>query len=223
MRGLAPQLPLRCQRLFELGEKKDRLRSLKTGVYGGQSVMGMASSSNETERVGILVGGGPAPGINGTIGAVTLEAANRGVGIYDGFSHLMAGRIDRIKMLDHDDVSRTHFEGGSILATSRANPTQNAADLERVIGALKAIGIRYLVTIGGDDTMYAASQVAKASAGQIRVCHVPKTIDNDLPLPGETPTFGFETAVYFSGMLIDARRNRGRKRFLGISYGSTPR
>jgi Phosphofructokinase len=42
--------------------------------------------------------------------------------------------------------------------------------------------------------MYAASQVAKHSAGRIRVCHVPKTIDNDLPLPGETPTFGFETA-----------------------------
>jgi 6-phosphofructokinase 1 len=155
------------------------------------------SGQVENHRVGILVGGGPAPGINGTIGAVTLEAGNRGcevVGIYDGFSHLMSGRIDRIKILDHDDVSRIHFQGGSILATSRANPTKDPAHLKNVVEALKSLGIRFLVTIGGDDTMYAASQVAVASAGQIRVCHVPKTIDNDLPLPGETPTFGFETA-----------------------------
>jgi 6-phosphofructokinase 1 len=152
---------------------------------------------SENNRVGILVGGGPAPGINGTIGAVTLEAGNRGreiVGIYDGFSHLMAGRTDRVKMLQRDDVSRIHFQGGSILATSRANPTKNPEHLKNVVEALKSLGVRYLVTIGGDDTMYAASQVAAASTGQIRVCHVPKTIDNDLPLPGETPTFGFETA-----------------------------
>ena len=159
--------------------------------------MNTASNRPENNRVGILVGGGPAPGINGTIGAVTLEAGNRGyavVGIYEGFSHLMAGRTDRVKILNHDDVSRIHFQGGSVLATSRANPTKNPAHLKNVVDALQSLGIRYLVTIGGDDTMYAASQVATASTGQIRVCHVPKTIDNDLPLPGETPTFGFETA-----------------------------
>lgn len=159
--------------------------------------MSTESSRPESNRVGILVGGGPAPGINGTIGAVTLEASNRGhevVGIYEGFAHLMAGRTDSVKLLEHDDVSRIHFQGGSILATSRANPTKNPAHLKNVVEALKSLGVRYLVTIGGDDTMYAASQVAAASTGQIRVCHVPKTIDNDLPLPGETPTFGFETA-----------------------------
>ena len=155
------------------------------------------SAHPKNGRVGILVGGGPAPGINGTIGAITLEASNRGheiVGIYEGFAHLMEGRTDRVKILKHDDVSRIHFQGGSILATSRANPTKNAAHLKNVVDALLALNIRYLATIGGDDTMYAASQVAAASAGRIRVCHVPKTIDNDLPLPGETPTFGFETA-----------------------------
>lgn len=59
-----------------------------------------SNHSSGIARVGIVVGGGPAPGINGTIGAVTLEAGNRGrevVGIYDGFFHLMAGRIDRVK------------------------------------------------------------------------------------------------------------------------------
>ena len=148
-------------------------------------------------RVGIVVGGGPAPGINGAISAVTLEAGNRGyqvIGIYDGFCHLMEGSTDRTKVLDHDDVSRIHFAGGSILNTSRANPTKKAADMERVVAALKTLKIGYLATIGGDDTMYAASQVAAFSAGRVRVCHVPKTIDNDLPLPGEMPTFSFETA-----------------------------
>lgn len=185
--------------------------------------MAIESSSTESKRVGIVVGGGPAPGINGAIGAVTLEAGNRGhevVGIYDGFSHLMAGRTDRIKQLDHDDVSRIHFEGGSILATSRANPTKNSADLAQVVASLKTLGIHYLVTIGGDDTMYAASQVAKASAGEIRVCHVPKTIDNDLPLPGETPTFGFETARQYGfeivHNLMEDSRSTGRWYFVVV-------
>jgi len=85
------------------------------------------SSGSSGDRVGILVGGGPAPGINGVISAVTLEARNRAhevVGIYDGFHWLMAGKSDRVKPLDHDDVSRIHFQGGSILNTSRANPTK---------------------------------------------------------------------------------------------------
>jgi 6-phosphofructokinase len=116
------------------------------------------------DRVGIVVGGGPAPGINGAIGAVTLETGNRGhqvVGIYDGFSHLMEGRTDRTKVLDRDDVSRIHFAGGSILNTSRANPTKKTGDMEQVVATLKTLQVGYLVTIGGDDTMYAASQVAK--------------------------------------------------------------
>ena len=196
---------------------------IEGGASGGTIMAAESNHSNGTTRVGIVVGGGPAPGINGTIGAVTLEAGNRGhevVGIYDGFSHLMAGRVDRVRVLAHDEVSRIHFEGGSILGTSRANPTKNAADMERVIGALKTIGIRYLVTIGGDDTMYAASQVAKASAGQIRVCHVPKTIDNDLPLPSETPTFGFETARQYGfeivHNLMEDSRTTGRWYFVVV-------
>jgi 6-phosphofructokinase 1 len=148
-------------------------------------------------RIGVLVGGGPAPGINGVISALTLEARNRGhevIGILDGFQWLMAGNRERVKVLDHDDVSRIHFQGGSILNTSRANPTKKLEDLERVLASLQSLEIGYLATIGGDDTMFAASQVARHAGGSIRLCHVPKTIDNDLPLPGEIPTFGFETA-----------------------------
>ncbi len=157
------------------------------------------------ERLGILVGGGPAPGINSVIGAATIEAVNAGlevIGIYDGFEHLMKGRTDMVRRLTIPDISRIHFEGGSILRTSRANPTRKVEDLQNTVNALRELGIRYLVTIGGDDTAFSASEVAKALNGQIRIAHVPKTIDNDLPLPGGMPTFGFETARHVGTELV---------------------
>ena len=174
-------------------------------------------------HVGILVGGGPAPGINGVIGAITLEArtrAHRVIGIYEGFQWLMNGDIDHVKELDHDDVSRIHFQGGSLLNTSRANPTKKEEYLKHVIESLDKLGIGYLATIGGDDTMYAASEVARYAGGRIRVCHVPKTIDNDLPLPGEIPTFGFETARQLGSNLVqnlmEDSRSTGRWYFVVV-------
>ncbi len=114
----------------------------------------MARAPNQQNpNVGILVGGGPAPGINGVISAVTLEARTRArkvVGIYDGFHWLMRGDSTHTKELDHNDVSRVHFQGGSILNTARANPTKSAADLQRVVATLDQLGIGYLATIGGD-------------------------------------------------------------------------
>ena len=107
----------------------------------GEQVEGMTASLN---RLGILVGGGPAPGINGTIGAATIEANNSGlevVGIYDGFEHLMRGRTDAVRPLAIADVSRVHSQGGSILRTSRANPTRAAEDLPRTVGALREMGV----------------------------------------------------------------------------------
>ena len=156
-------------------------------------------------RLGILVGGGPAPGINSTISAATIEAVNSGldvIGILDGFEHLMNGRADTVRPLAISDVSRIHFQGGSILRTSRANPTRRPEDMRRTVQALNELGITYLVTIGGDDTAFSAFEVAKAAKGEIRVAHAPKTIDNDLPLPGGMPTFGFETARHVGTQLV---------------------
>ncbi len=182
-----------------------------------------ASPGKEKNCIGILVGGGPAPGINGVISALTLQARSRGrtvLGIYEGFQWLMKGETDHVAELDHDEVSRIHFQGGSILNTSRANPTKDADDLSRVVNTLERLGIGGLATIGGDDTMFAASQVAKAAGGRIRVCHVPKTIDNDLPLPGEIPTFGFETArqIGFNQVqnLMEDSRTTGRWYFVVV-------
>ena len=64
------------------------------------------------------------------------------------------------------------------------------------------MGITALVTIGGDDTAFSASQVYKRAGGAIKVAHVPKTIDNDLPLPGSAPTFGFETARHYGVFIV---------------------
>ena len=149
------------------------------------------------KRLGILVGGGPAPGINSAISSAAIEAINSGlevVGILDGFEHLAAGLTGMVQPLTIADVSRIHAQGGSILRTSRTNPTHTVEDLQRTLKCLEDLDIAYLVTIGGDDTAFAASEVAKAAAGALRVAHVPKTIDNDLPLPGGMPTFGYETA-----------------------------
>ncbi|NQW22201.1 MAG: 6-phosphofructokinase [SAR202 cluster bacterium] len=151
---------------------------------------------SEAKRLGILVGGGPAPGINSAIGAATIEAVNSGlsvIGILDGYKHLVAGRTDMVQPLGIADVSRIHSQGGSILRTSRTNPARNNEDLLRTVDSLKKLGINYLITIGGDDTAFGASEVARAGGGNLRVAHIPKTIDNDLPLPGGMPTFGFET------------------------------
>jgi len=170
---------------------------------------------------GIVVGGGPAPGINGVIGAAALAARHRGhrvLGILDGFSHLMEGRSDRVRELQPDDVATIHLQGGSILHTSRANPTKKAEHLETVVKTLGDLGVDHLISIGGDDTAFSARRVSETAGGRIHVVHVPKTIDNDLPLPPGVPTFGFETARehashVVAAMLEDAR-TAGRWYFL---------
>lgn len=156
-------------------------------------------------RLGILVGGGPAPGINSAISAATIEAVNSGLevlGIYDGYQWLMEGRTEGVRPLAIPDVSFIHSRGGSILRTSRANPTDSPEKLQRIVHALHELGVAYLITIGGDDTAFAAREVAKAADGTVRVAHIPKTIDNDLPLPGGMPTFGFETARHLGTELV---------------------
>jgi 6-phosphofructokinase 1 len=146
---------------------------------------------------GILVGGGPAPGINGVIGAAATTAARAGarvVGIHDGFKWIMEGDTSRVRELDEEAVAGIHLRGGSILGTSRANPTKKPDHLANCVRALDQLGVDRLITIGGDDTASSANKLAAAAGGRLRVVHVPKTIDNDLPLPPGVPTFGFETA-----------------------------
>ena len=156
-------------------------------------------------RVGILMGGGPAPGINSAISSATIEAVNQGyevIGILDGFSHLMRGRTDMTLPLTIPEVSQIHHRGGSIIRTSRQNPTRRTEDLDNTVSALERLSISYLVTIGGDDTAFSAAEVSRHAGSRLRVAHIPKTIDNDLPLPGNMPTFGYETARHLGTELV---------------------
>ena len=179
------------------------------------------------ERLAIIVGGGPAPGINGVISAATIAAVNEGkevIGILEGFKWLSKGSKDKVIALKIDDVTRIHSTGGSILRTSRENPTKDPKKMQNVLTALNELGIKYLLTIGGDDTAYSASVVEKEAKGRIAVAHVPKTIDNDLPLPGGMPTFGFETARHLGVRLVqnlmEDAKTTGRWYFV-IAMGRT--
>ena len=173
-----------------------------------------------SRSLGIIVGGGPAPGINGVIGAASINAINHGFsvrGFYDGFSWLSSEKFDRQQHsveLEIPDVARIHFDGGSILRTARTSLLDkstvdehsrvipDAAKVGNVLRNLERCGVTHLITIGGDDTALSARFVAEASGGKIRVVHVPKTIDNDLPVPSDLPTFGFNTARHFGAELV---------------------
>src|SRR3984957_19950690 len=149
------------------------------------------------ETLAILVGGGPAPGINGVIASATIEAINCGlrvIGLREGYRWLVEGDATHTVELHIPDVSRIHFTGGSILLTSRTNPARDERSLQNVVETLTRLGVRYLVCIGGDDTTFGAAKIAERTEGRIGVVTVPKTIDNDLPLPENAPTFGFESA-----------------------------
>jgi 6-phosphofructokinase 1 len=176
----------------------------------------------------ILVGGGPAPGINAVISAAAIEAINEGfrvLGVQDGFKWLMRDDASHVRPLRIEDVSRIHLQGGSVLGTARDNPTKSEKSTRAVIETLRSLGVTHLVTIGGD--------VAERSGHEIKVVHVPKTIDNDLPLPSHIPTFGYQTARHVGVELVqnlmeDARSTKrwfavvamGRKAgFLALGIG----
>ncbi len=158
--------------------------------------------------LGIVVGGGPAPGINSVISSATIEAKNSGwdvIGFLDGYKHLADGK-PQMMPLQISDVSRIHNRGGSILRTSRTNPSKDPEKLKKVVDTLLGLGITDFISIGGDDTAFTAYSVSKFAREQrkadIRVVHVPKTIDNDLPLPEGIPTFGYETARQIGASIV---------------------
>ncbi|MCX7793008.1 MAG: diphosphate--fructose-6-phosphate 1-phosphotransferase [Thermodesulfovibrionales bacterium] len=154
--------------------------------------------------LGIVVGGGPAPGINGVISSATIEAINEGcevIGIKGGFKTLFNGDKKSVVKLTINDVSRIHTQGGSILGTSRDYPDRVKERFRILIRTLRDLGIRYLITIGGEGTVFMANWIQK-EAKWLSVAHVPKTIDNDIPLPGGMPTFGYETARHWGVEIV---------------------
>jgi 6-phosphofructokinase 1 len=186
--------------------KLDRAFAPAESNLGGGSVVGKP-------RVAILVGGGPAPGINSVIGSATLRARQEGLevlGLPHGYSEIMQGKLDNVRSLSAEDVRGIHLLGGAVLGSSRANPTKQAMHLDRVVQSLAELGVSQLITIGGDDTAFSAMKVAERAGDKLRVAHVPKTIDNDLALPAHIDTFGFQTARALGAdlvrnLMLDAR------------------
>ena len=177
----------------------------------------MAHYPMQKEVLALVVGGGPAPGINGVISSATIEAVNQGVdvvGIVGGFKTLFEGRDSDIRRLTIDDVSRLHTQGGSILRTSRDFPDNVQEKFPVMMSTMRRLGIDYLVTIGGEGTLFMANWIYREAKGSVKVVHVPKTIDNDIPLPGGLATFGYETArhlgVHIVTNLMEDARTSGR-------------
>ncbi|MCS7280009.1 MAG: diphosphate--fructose-6-phosphate 1-phosphotransferase [Desulfobacterota bacterium] len=157
------------------------------------------------KKLALVVGGGPAPGINGVISAATIEASNHGLEVYGvvgGFKSLFEGNKGSFLPLRIDDVSRIHTTGGSILKTSRDRPENIHEKIKVLIQTLYDVGIDYLITIGGEGTLYMASLIERETRGRISIVHTPKTIDNDIPLPGGFSTFGYQTARHVGVNLV---------------------
>ncbi|MEJ2594755.1 MAG: 6-phosphofructokinase [bacterium] len=147
------------------------------------------------ESVAILCGGGPAPGINSVISSVALvflKSGFRVIGIHDGYKGLFDEdpHTTEINFSIADDI---HKRGGSALRMSRHKPK----DSEFNTGFFIRNNVQLLITIGGDDTASTANRISKFLKDNnvnIQNIHVPKTIDNDLPLPEGVSTFGYQSA-----------------------------
>ena len=175
------------------------------------------------KRIGILVGGGPAPGTNGVIGAVALEAIKIGcvpIGFHDGFDWLAQRYTDEQHELTIDEVSRIHLDGGVLLGSSRRDVTRDPESLENTMAALAKLKIDALVCVGGDDMVRSA--IAVERGGGVKVVQVPKSIDNDLWLPLPLATLGYETARHVGvgivkSLMEDAKTTGGW--YLGVTMG----
>ncbi len=175
------------------------------------------------KRIGILVGGGPAPGTNGVIAAVAIEAIKSGctpIGFHHGFEWLSQRYTDEQHEMTIDEVSRIHIDGGVILGTSRTDVSRDPQALDNALAALHKLGIDAIVAIGGDDLVASAVAIEKNSS--IKVVQVPKTIDNDMWLPPSVPTLGYETARSLGVRLVDSLMNDARttgRWYFGVTMG----
>ena len=145
--------------------------------------------------IAILAGGGPAPGINSVISSVAkvfIKDGYRVIGLHQGYKTLFNEHTDIVE-IDFAMADRIHNQGGSALVMSRHKPKDEDFNTKFFVDN----NIKLLVTIGGDDTASTANRISKFLAAnnvKIQNIHVPKTIDNDLPLPDGIPTFGYQSA-----------------------------
>jgi 6-phosphofructokinase 1 len=162
------------------------------------------------KRIGVLTGGGDAPGLNPAIRAVVYRAADEGietVGIYDGWEGLLDGFADQTWTLDVPTVRTWDREGGTNLGSSRTNPFKRGSgaarsdDSGQVLRNIERLGLDGLVAIGGEDTLGVAKKLGDAGAP---VIGIPKTIDKDLSATDYT--LGFDTSVRTVAEIVERSR-----------------
>lgn len=151
------------------------------------------------QSIVILAGGGPAPGINTVVGSISKVFISKGfrvLGLHEGYKPLFSKNPNYTE-IDFSLADTIFNRGGSYLMMSRFKPKDEDLEKNFNLDFFKENNVRLLVTIGGDDTASTANRIAKYLAAHnidIQNIHVPKTIDNDLPLPNNQPTFGYQSA-----------------------------
>jgi len=153
----------------------------------------------EKKKIGVLTGGGDAPGLNAVIRAVVIKGEKLGyeiLGIKDGWRGLLKKDIEKLSAEEVEDI---HREGGTILGTSRTNPYKEEGGEQKAIENMEQLGLYALVAIGGDDTLGVANKLSKKG---VKIVGVPKTIDNDLS--ATDICFGFDTAINRASDAIDS-------------------
>lgn len=186
--------------------------------------MSVHPASRSRNFFGIVVSGGPAPGINTVINSSVIEASNRGFsvkGLMNGFRGITTNEPGAVVDLNVSNVSSIYNQGGSILGTSRFNPLKDPESVEKFRNGLREHNIDKLIVIGGEGSAFLSHKLTTL-APEIAVAHVPKTIDNDLILPNKYPSFGFETALYAGTRIVDTLREDAktcRRWFLATTMG----
>ena len=149
-------------------------------------------------KVGVLTGGGDAPGLNSAIRAIVKKCENYNfeiVGIRYGWAGLLERQIIKLK---YEEIRDIIYSGGTILKTSRTNPIKIPDGIKIAIKNYKELGFDAIIAIGGDDTLRVATALSEAG---VNVVGIPKTIDYDIP---ETDfTIGFDTTINLAMRLIE--------------------
>jgi 6-phosphofructokinase 1 len=156
-------------------------------------------------RIGVLTGGGDAPGLNAAVKAIVNRAHDYGIEVI-GIKRGWAGLLEKeTEPLDIHKVEELSGEGGIMLYTSRTNPAKMPDGIQKCQANMKELGLDALIAIGGDDTLGVAEKLYEAS---VPVVGVPKTIDNDLSVTDYS--IGFQTAVSIATEAIDKLRTTAR-------------
>jgi 6-phosphofructokinase 1 len=159
--------------------------------------------------LGILCGGGPAPGVNGVIASATFCARRLAwtvLGFHEGFHYLSTGDPSLVEQhtikINQDFASRFYRSGGSIIRTDRSDLARSPQKISNVLAMLSHFHVRYLLIIGGNDKVSSAHFVTRGvDPATMQVIVIPKTIDNDILLPAGQCTLGFRSAVEFATQL----------------------